>query len=291
MTLTTMGFVGLGNIGKPMASTLLAALKQQSIVLKVYDINHTAVAELVEQGAIGCRDLADLADCQIVGLCVRGDDDVDDLITAGLFDVLAADAIVAVHSTVTRDNVLRWHQQAKDCDIHLLDAPITGGAQGAKNGTLCMMVGADQALFRRVAEGYSISAKQVIHTGDVGSGVVFKLANNMMTYAQFAAISEAVALVTASGLNPETVYQIGEANGVVSAQMKTFISNREMLAAGCSSEDMNTLMGPFVGLAEKDLDHALVLADQLSLSLDTSKIVRRHIRTTFLKNTASQDRG
>jgi 3-hydroxyisobutyrate dehydrogenase len=288
MQIKTVGFIGLGNIGKPMASRLAATLKQQSVRLKVYDVVDTAVAELVELGAIACSSLSDFADCQIVSLCVRDDADIDALLTAdisnSLLTLLAPDSIVAIHSTVTRDNVLRWHQQAKKTGVELIDAPISGGAQGAQLGTLCIMVGAEVSVFERFNRCYGSSAKKIINTGDVGSGVVFKLANNLMTYAQFSAIAEAMALVNAAALDADIIYQIGEVNGVVTSQMKTFISNREMLAAGCSSDDMAALMGPFAGLAEKDLDHALVLAEQLSLDLEATKTVRRYIRQTFLKN-------
>ncbi|ROS01224.1 3-hydroxyisobutyrate dehydrogenase [Sinobacterium caligoides] len=287
-SLPEIGFIGLGNIGKPMALKLHETLLEQGAALRVYDYIAKPMKSLSAQGATACDGITDFSSCQLVGVCVRDDDDVDALLhgaakESGLLSVLAEGAVIAIHSTVTRDNILRWSAQAAERGIVLVDAPVTGGAEGAQNGTLCYMVGASEEGYRLLARCYGAAAKEVLHAGPVGSGIVLKLANNLMTYAAFVAVDEALALVEANGLKLEQLLHVGEINGVVTAQMQRFISNREMLAQGCSDEDMAALMGPFAGLAEKDLEHALTLAEQSSQPLAATQLVREKIRATFLR--------
>ncbi len=276
-----VGFIGLGNIGKPMAANMI----NKGFELKVYDIMPARVGDLVASGAVGVGKLADFADCGLVCICVRDDRDVEELLydTAGLFSCLQKEAIIAVHSTVTRDNILRWHNDAKNKGLYLMDAPISGGAEGAANGSLCYMLGGDTEQVVRATSIFELAAKKVLHAGPIGAGIVLKLANNLMTYSAFTAISEAMALLDENDVAQQTLYEVGEANGVVTSQMHRFISNREMLAGQCSTEDMEALFGPFAQLAEKDLDHALELADQSGLTLPATALVRQHIQSVFLK--------
>lgn len=280
-SITQLGFIGLGNIGKPMAECLLKAFQQ----LKVYDINPKATEVLKTQGAIIADSPSDFQDCQLLSLCVRHDQDVEDLLyKEGLLEKLPAGSSIAIHSTVTRDNILRWANDAKAKQITLIDAPISGGADGAKNGTLVYMLGVDSVdTFNQFKSIYDKASAAVIHAGPIGSGIILKLANNLMTYSAFTAASEALELAKSGGLNLDLIQQVGEINGVYTPQMHRFISNREALAPACSPEEMQTFFGPFAGLAEKDLDHALALAKQHGLTLDAGETVRSKIKSVFLK--------
>ena len=205
-------------------------------------------------------------------------------VSHGLTIEIEQDRLIAIHSTVTRDNILRWAEDAKKAGINLIDAPISGGEEGAKNGTLVYMVGADEASdFEAIQSIYSKAASAVLHAGPLGSGIVLKLANNLMTYAAFVAVSEALELAKSKGVTLDLLKQVGQVNGVLTAQMDKFITNRELLAPACSAEDMKALFGPFAGLAEKDLDHALELARQEGLNLGACKSVREKVTSVFLK--------
>lgn len=277
----TVGFIGLGNIGKPMAANMIG----KGFELGVFDVMEAPVAELAEQGAVPFKALTNFSACTLVSICVRDDKDVDALLYGqdGLFAYLDTGTIVAIHSTVTRDNILRWHNEGKEHGIYVLDAPITGGAEGAANGTLCYMLGGDDEQVQKASAIFSVAAKKVLHAGAIGSGLVLKLANNLMTYSAFTAVSEAISLLDKNNLDASKLYEVGEVNGVLTAQMHRFISNREMLAAQCSAEDMQAIFGPFAMLAEKDLDHALELARQSQLSLPATSRVRELIGNVFLK--------
>jgi 3-hydroxyisobutyrate dehydrogenase len=265
MTIAT-GYIGLGNIGKPMCSNLVKNQSKNGLQVYVYDVTADPIQEMVELGALATQSGREIAEkCTLIGLCVRNDDDVDNLFYGdnGILANAAKGTIIAIHSTVTRDSILRWGKDAEKYNVHVIDAPITGGASGAADGRLCIMVGGD------------------------GAGAVLKLANNMITYAAFTACSEAIALIKHSGLEPDRLYEVGKANGVITPSGQQFISGREALLADCTPEQMNEFFGPFAGLGEKDLDHALDLAAQLNIELPATQKVREGIRKTFLEGVTS----
>lgn len=281
-----VGFIGLGNIGKPMAVNLAA----QDFSLKVFDVAEKPRQSLAKRGAEVAEHMGDFADCSVVGVCVRNDQDVEDLLYGeqGLLNALQADSIIAIHCTVTRDNVLRWAADAQKAGVHLIDAPISGGADGAASATLVYMLGGDDAIIERFCKVFAATGKSFIHAGETGAGIVLKLANNLMTYSALSAISEANALLADAGLELDKLIQVGQNNGVVTEQMQKFISNREALAAACSDEDMEAIFSPFAGLAEKDLHHALELAEQQNTQLPNTKQLAGTIRDVFLKQGAAK---
>jgi 3-hydroxyisobutyrate dehydrogenase len=275
-----IGFIGLGNIGKPMAARLLR-LKEE---VWLYDLAAQPLQELAEQGARPAASPKDLAAaCHYVGLCVRGDADVDALLDGpdGLLANLGPGAIVAVHSTVTRQGVLRWAQASLDRGIHLIDAPISGGAASAEAGTLAYMVGGEREVVERCRRYFETSARTVVHAGPVGSGIALKLCNNLMTYAAFAAIDEAVALARRGGLDTALLLEIGRANGVVTPQMEAFLGGRDKLQAQ-GKEALLRGFAPMVALARKDLAAALACARELGVHLPLTERVDEVVESAFL---------
>ena len=284
--MTQVGYIGLGNIGKPMCTTLINNGANKGIEVLVFDVVAEPVAEMVALGAKAADSVARIAaECDLIGVCVRDDKDVDSILYGdeGMLAHARSGAVIAIHSTVTRTNMIRWAKDGAERDIHIIDAPITGGASGAADGTLCIMVGSEEAALERAMPMLECTSKRVVRGGEVGSGIVLKLANNLMTYAAFTAVSEGVALVKKAGLNPEDLYAVGDVNGIITPSAKQFITGREGLLAGCTEEQMNEFFGPFAGLGEKDLDHALGLCEELDLELPATVTVRQHIRQTFLK--------
>ncbi len=276
----SIGFIGLGNIGAPMAQQLLKLAEE----LCVYDVAEARVAELAARGARGCSGVRELAErCRIIGLCVRDEADVESLLrgAAGLLEHMAADTIIAVHSTVTQAAILDWGRAAQAHGIHLIDAPVTGGAAGAQAATLTYMVGGESAIIERCRPVFMTSAQKVIHAGPLGAGVLLKLCNNLMSYAAFAAIDEADRLARAGQLDPALLIEVGRANGVVTAQMEAFLSNRGKLGAG-GARVLQQMFAPFANLAEKDLAAALASAQGLQLELPLTERVAALITRVFL---------
>jgi 3-hydroxyisobutyrate dehydrogenase len=275
----SIGFIGLGNIGKPMARQLLKLGEE----VWVYDLTAERVAELAAHGAHPARDARELAGrCRMIGLCVRDATDVEALLHGGgLLAALAADSILAVHSTVARVAVLEWAARARARGIHLLDAPITGGAAAAESATLTYMVGGEAAVVERCRPVFMTSGAKLIHAGPVGSGILLKLCNNLMSYAAFAAIHEADRLARAGGLDPALLAEVGRSNGVVTAQMEAFITNRARLT-NSGTPAPQSAFAPFAALAEKDLAAALASARELHLQLPATERVASIIAKVFL---------
>jgi 3-hydroxyisobutyrate dehydrogenase len=276
----SIGFIGLGNIGKPMARQLLKLGEE----LWVYDVAETPVAELTARGArpgSRVRDLA--ASCRIIGVCVRDDTEVDAVLhgAEGLLRHMAADTVIAVHSTVTQAAVLGWARAARAHGISLIDAPITGGASAAEAATLTYMVGADLAILERCRPLFMTSGQKVIHAGPVGAGILLKLCNNLMSYAAFTAVHEAERMARAGGLDPALLLEVGRSNGVLTAQMEAFMNNREGLAAA-GAPVLQQAFAPFAALARKDLAAALASAQALQLRLPATERVAELIDNVFL---------
>ncbi|GAA1479775.1 NAD(P)-dependent oxidoreductase [Gordonia sinesedis] len=210
---TRLGFVGLGNIGGPMAGRLAAWPDG----LAVFDLSADAVTGLAAQGATPAGSLADLAArSDVVGVCVVNDDQVRSVIagtassgaggTEGTGDGLLAGAapgtVIAVHSTISPDTALDLAARCAEAGVTLVDAPISGGAPGAEQGRLAVMVGGPPDAYRRLVRPYALTADLMVHAGDeVGAGTRMKLARNLLHFVSFAATTEAARLAEAAGLD------------------------------------------------------------------------------------------
>ena len=281
MTSINAGFIGLGNIGKPMASHL----NTKEVNLYVFDVFPEAMTDLVAAGATAAASPAEMAkQCSYIGLCVRDDNDVESLLYGdeGILANAEKDTLIAVHSTVTQASLLRWAQDAKQHQIELIDAPMTGGAKGAEAGTLCYMLGGDEKIIERARPLLETSADKIIHAGNLGAGIGLKLCNNLITYSQFTAMSEATRLAEACGLSAEVLREVGKSNGVINEQMYTFISGRNALAANADEATMEQFMGAMGRLGEKDLDCAIATAKALDIKLPATEVNRGMIADVFI---------
>ena len=276
-----VGYIGLGNIGKPSAKHLIC----DSYTAYVYDVYQPSVDELVALGAVGCASVAELAGhCEYIGICVRDDAQVEELLygDGGIFANVPADAIIAIHSTVSRHAILRWAADARSAGCWLIDAAISGGAGGAEAATLCYMVGGSVEIVERATPMMKTSGDSIVHAGDLGCGVLLKQCNNLITYAEFMAMSEATRLAEAGGLSVDMLREVGKSNGVVNPSMHAFVKNRAALFANSTPEEMDQRFGPFARLAEKDLDCALQSAAELNIELPSTKQLRDKVFNLFM---------
>ncbi len=275
-----IGFIGLGNIGAPMARRLLRLDRP----LWVFDADATRSQALAAQGAHAAREVAELArHCELVGVCVRDERDVEGVLygPGGLLSNLAPRAVIAIHSTVSHAAILGWARSATEGGLTLIDAPITGGASAAEAGTLTYMVGAEADVLEHCRPVFMSAAQKIIHAGPVGAGILLKLCNNLMSYAAFAALDEAHRLAHAGGLDVGLLAEVGRANGVVTPQMEAFLNNRARLAAAGPAV-LAQVFGPFALLARKDLDAALASARDLEVLLPCTEQLAAEIGGVFL---------
>jgi len=282
-----VGYIGLGNIGKPSAMRLIC----DAYSAHVYDVYTPAVDELVAQGAVGCASVAELSDtCAHIGICVRDDAQVADLLYGedGIFAHAKAGTLIAIHSTVTQANLLQWAQQAAEHGFNLIDAPITGGAHRAQDGTLCYMVGGSDEQVQAATPVFETSAEKIVHAGPIGCGIALKLCNNFIQYTEFVAMVEATRLAEASGLSVDVLRDVGLSNGVVNEQMFMFASGRNAISKTSTEEEMDKYFGVMGRLGQKDLECALSTAADKGVVMPTAEYIRDRIVDVFLAKDESR---
>ena len=193
------GFVGLGAMGAPMARHLhsrglLAAVGNRT------SARATALAD--ELGVRAAMNAADFADCDIAVLCVSEDADVLQNVEA-LAAVMRPGTIVIDHSTVARDTAQRAAALLAARGIGFLDAPVSGGAEGARNGKLSIMVGGDADVLERARPALEAYAARITHMGPSGAGQATKAVNQVLVAGIAQAVCEGLALGEALGLEAE----------------------------------------------------------------------------------------
>jgi 3-hydroxyisobutyrate dehydrogenase len=278
---TNVGYIGLGNIGKPSAQRLIS----EAYNAHVYDVFAPAVQELVAAGAVGCASVAELASaCRHIGICVRDDAQVESLLHGedGIFAHAAKGTLIAIHSTVTQAGLLGWAQEAADLGLTLIDAPITGGADRAAAGTLCYMVGGSEEALAACSPVFATSAEKIVHAGGIGAGIALKLCNNFMQYAEFVAMAEAVRLAESCGLKPEVMREVGLSNGVVNEQMYKFVTGRNTYLVPSNDPGIIQYFTAMGELACKDLDCAIGTAAEKGVVMPTCEFIRDRILDVFL---------
>jgi 3-hydroxyisobutyrate dehydrogenase-like beta-hydroxyacid dehydrogenase len=187
---TTIGFVGLGRIGKPIAANILAA----GFDLMVFDVRDEPVGELARLGAKRARRLRDLREhAEIVGVAVVDDSQVEEVLmsNAGLLQSGRRDSIIMIHTTIMPGTVRKLAQLGQARGVMVVDAPVSGGEEGARQRQLCYMVGGDKEVFERVRPVLAASAAHVFHMGELGSGAAAKMILQVVVCINMLGASEA----------------------------------------------------------------------------------------------------
>ncbi|WP_396330910.1 3-hydroxyisobutyrate dehydrogenase [Burkholderia anthina] len=199
-----IAFIGLGNMGGPMAANLLKA----GHALTVFDLDTNAVDAAVRAGATAAASPRDAAACgalvitmlpaaQHVRAVYLGDD--------GVLAGARAGATFVDCSTIDPGTVRAVAEAAAQRDFPLADAPVSGGTGGAQAGTLTFMVGAPDALFERIRPVLLDMGKNVVHCGGTGTGQIAKICNNLLLGISMMGVSEAMALGAALGIEPSVL--------------------------------------------------------------------------------------
>ena len=202
-----IAFIGLGNMGAPMALNLVKA----GYTLSVFDLVPAAVKILTDAGAKAATSAGD---------AVQGADVVISMLPAsrhveglylgpdGLLQALAPNTLVIDCSTIAPESARKVAKAASDCGMRMIDAPVSGGTGGAAAGTLTFIVGG-QAEHLEAAQPYlQKMGKNIFHAGDAGAGQVAKICNNMLLGILMAGTAEALALGASNGLDPKVLSDI-----------------------------------------------------------------------------------
>jgi 3-hydroxyisobutyrate dehydrogenase len=203
---TSVGLVGLGNLGLPLASTLLRADWNVTVLDTVPD----RVRTLVERGAGGAKGASDLADCDVLVLVVPDDAAVMEILDGpdGYLAGGRGGRSVVVHSTVLPATAKRLAAHAAEHGVALVDAPVSGGADRAATGELTVMVGGEAAAIEHVRPLLDAVGDPVLHVGPAGAGSAAKLANQLTMFANLAGVYEAIDFADAHGVAADSLVAV-----------------------------------------------------------------------------------
>jgi 3-hydroxyisobutyrate dehydrogenase-like beta-hydroxyacid dehydrogenase len=260
---TRVGFVGLGNIGKPMALRLAAS---DGIDLVVYDVAPDPVAELEKAGARVATSVAALAaTVEVICVMVRDDDQVRDVL-GEILGVAGDGQTVVIHSTVSPDTPAQLEDTAARHGIKVVDAPVSGGEMGAADGTLAIMVGGTDEAFAAARPALDAMGSLVTHAGPVGAGTKFKLARNLMHFVAFTAATEAQRLAEAAGLDLVELGKVVRHTDAITGGPGA-IMHRATTAPLDQDDFWYGVFDHVRALGEKDLTFAIALADELDVDV------------------------
>jgi 3-hydroxyisobutyrate dehydrogenase-like beta-hydroxyacid dehydrogenase len=262
-----VGFVGLGNIGKPMAQRLAAA---EGIDLSVFDLVPAAVAELEALGARAASSVGELAgQTDIICVMVRDDDQVRDV----LAEVLDADGAktVVIHSTVAPSTPAQLADAASERGVLVLDAPVSGGAMGASAGTLAILVGGSDEAFAASRPALDGLSSYVVHAGPIGAGTQLKLARNLMHFVAFTAATEAQRLAEAAGLDLVELGKVVRHTDAITGGPGA-IMHRDTAAPLDEDDFWYGVFEHVVAIGEKDLAFAIALADEHGVDVPLARL-------------------
>jgi 3-hydroxyisobutyrate dehydrogenase len=244
-----IGFIGLGAMGQPMASNLLAA----GHTLRINDTRLEAARSLLAAGAAWAGDAATaVRDAEVVFTSLPGPAEVE-LASHVLTDAIPSGAAWFDLSTNSPELVRRLHSLCAARGVPLLDAPVSGGPEGARTGKLALWVGGDRATFERLLPVLKAIGDAPFYVGPIGAGSVAKLAHNVASFMVQAALAEAFTLGVKAGVEPLALFRALRQGAT--GRARTFDRLAEHFLAGKYDPP-----GFALRLAQKDVTLALDLA-------------------------------
>ncbi|MBM3344959.1 MAG: NAD(P)-dependent oxidoreductase [Betaproteobacteria bacterium] len=266
---TRVGFIGLGNIGKPMAVNVAHG----GFDLMVHDLRPEPVRELAALGAKAAASPLDIGrHAEIVELVVMNDAQVEEVTLGpqGVFQTMAKGGVVAIHSTVHPDTVKKVFEAGKTRGIGVFDAQVSGGEKGAAARTLAYMVGGDKALLERCRPLFNTSAGNIFHLGPLGSGASAKIAHNMIVYVNYLAAAEGMRLAKKLGIDLDAFEALVRVSGGQSNAMNTWQERRRRWDADPRPDRLPALY-------YKDLALALSMAHDAGVAVPGAALAQQQI--------------
>lgn len=276
-----VGFIGLGNQGKPIAAHLAPA----GFVTHVYDIAPGPVEELVAGGAKPAASARALgAEADLVGVCVPEDDHVRAVVFGddGLLAGMSPGGVILIHSTVLPETATEIAEAAARHDVAVLDACVTGGAARAQNKQLTYLIGGPAEAVDKARPYFEATTDlPIVHAGELGNGAKLKLCINLITYIQWAAAYESMSLARAIGLPQEVLEEAGRSNGQITDLMVSYLAAHKLPEEATSGEGFQALMRGHMNIAEKDLAWVLKLARQAGVALPVGSLVSQSMARLY----------
>lgn len=264
-----VGFIGLGNIGKPMAVNLVRA----GFGVTIYDVRADLLQDVEALGAFAVHSSREVAErSDVVSIAVLDDAQVEAVILGqgedeGLLAALEPGSIIVVHSTVSPQICQSLAIRAEQKGVRFLDAPVSGAERGASDGTLTLLVGGSAADIDRCHPLFDVIGDQVFHLGKVGSGQAAKLCNNVMFTINLLIAEEALGLARAAGIDENQMLEIVRASTGNSWVIQNLHDLRDLILNPRQSV-------PASELGLKDLSLALEFGQNLDATLPLTDALR-----------------
>ena len=253
----TIGFIGLGVMGKPMARNLIKA----GYPLVVHNRSRGAVEELSKEGTQSAASPQDVAGRSDVVITMLPDSPDVELVYAGAHGVFAgakAGALLIDMSSISPVIARKLAAEAEKRGFDMIDAPVSGGEAGAIGATLSIMIGGKAPVVERAMPIFQVLGKNIVHVGDAGAGQLTKAANQMVVGTTIAIVSEALVLAAKAGVDPAKVRQ---------ALLGGFAQSKILEAHGQKMLDRNFKPGFRIRLHEKDMKIALAAGSEYGVPL------------------------
>ncbi|MBU8809117.1 2-hydroxy-3-oxopropionate reductase [Mycolicibacterium goodii] len=205
--MSTIGFIGLGIMGSPMAVNLVKA----GHTVKGYNRSPHRAADLVNAGGTAADSIAAAVDgAEIVAVMVPDSPDVTEVLTGegGVFASAAPGTLIIDFSSIRPDVSMELAKQAAEHDLHLIDAPVSGGEIGAKNAALSIMIGGAADDVSRAMPVLEAVGKTIVHVGPNGAGQTVKAANQLIVAGNIALLSEAIVFLEAYGVDTAAAVKV-----------------------------------------------------------------------------------
>jgi 2-hydroxy-3-oxopropionate reductase len=260
---TTIGFIGLGIMGKPMARNLIKA----GYSLIVHNRSRASVEELAEEGAQPATSSRELAGRSQVVITMLPDSPDVELVYTGGKGVLAGarpGTLLIDMSSISPVVARKLAAEAEKRGCDMLDAPVSGGEAGANNAALSIMIGGKAAAVQRAMAIFEVLGKNIVHVGEAGAGQVAKAANQVVVGITIEAVSEALVLAKKAGVDPAKVRQV---------LLGGFAQSRILDAHGQKMLERNFKPGFRIRLHEKDLKIALATGSEYGVPLMVTGLV------------------
>lgn len=258
-----IGFIGLGTMGIPMVRNLMKA----GFVVTVYNRTTSKADKMVKEGAVRVASPKELAaDNPIIITMVSDTPDVESVVLGknGVIEGIKLGSVVIDMSTISPEATRKIALSLNEKGCHMLDAPVSGGEQGAIDGTLSIMVGGEPAVFKKCLPIFEVIGKNIVYLGQSGMGQTVKLMNQILVAGNLNAVVEALVFAKKQGINMEKAIEAIKGGAAGSWQLTN-------LAPRILKRDFRP--GFKVGLMRKDLKLVLEAANASSTPLPATSLI------------------
>ncbi|MEY3360458.1 MAG: hypothetical protein RL531_177 [Actinomycetota bacterium] len=278
--MTTVGVIGLGDIGGGAATSVAAA----GLDLRVCDVREEATARFAEVGTVAASPAALAAECDVVFVAVVNDAQVRAVVTGpdGALSGARAGSVIVVASTISPDTIAEVGAAARSVGVGLIDCGVSGGPSAAATGELICMVGGDDADIERARPALEAIGSLIVPMGPLGAGLIAKLARNVIQYGSWLAAYEGQRICEAAGIALADLAKVVKASDAKIGGPSTLMFRATVAPFGPEDhEGLVNHMRSAAALAHKDLQAALETAARLGVELPGARLTDAYADAIF----------